>query len=58
MRKIICRFRNQADIQTFNTLNNFVVSSKITQYDLDTNVYKVKTERKSTRNSDDSWGEI
>lgn len=58
MRKIICRFRNQADIQTFNTLNDFVVNPKITQYDLDTDAYKIKTERKSTRNPDDSWKEF
>ena len=58
MRKIICRFRNQADVQAFNTLNDFVLNSKMTQYDLDTNVYKIETERKSTRNPDDSWGEI
>ena len=31
MRKIICRFRNQADVQAFNTLNDFVVNSKMTQ---------------------------
>ena len=58
LRKIICRFRNQEDVEAFNTLNNFAVSSKVTQYDLDTDVYKVKTARKSTRTSDDSWKEL
>lgn len=58
MRKIICRFRNQEDVDAFNTLNNLAVSPKVTQYDLDTDVYKVKTERKSTRTSDDSWKEL
>ena len=58
MRKIICRFRNQEDVDDFNTLNNLAVIPKVTQYDLDTDVYKVKTGRKSTRTSDDSWKEL
>ena len=49
MRKIICRFRNQEDVDAFNTLNNLAVSPKVTQYNLDIDVYKVKAGRKSTR---------
>lgn len=42
MRKIICRFANQADLDAFNELNNLNLSKDVREYDFRTNtaIYK------------------
>lgn len=58
MRKIICRFRNQNDVDAFNQLNGKAISNRVTKYDLDTDVYAVKRDRKSSRKVNEAWKEL
>lgn len=58
MRKVICRFRNQNNVDAFNKLNGKAISNKVTKYDLDTDVYAVKRDIKSSRKVNEAWKEL